>query len=208
MTYALSVLVFLFGAYFCWRFLRVDASPRKKALNKCAPSAACWALSLYALLSARGFSLPGALLCAGLFVCTAADWALEFAFLTGAALFSLSHLMFILAFCFYAGWLPSFWMLGLSLLILYTLIRLVQQEGEKTPSRMIYAYVFFISLMASYAAKSGWIFTLGALLFMNSDLLLGLRLFKRLSGPSLGWAVMVPYYLALYLFALGSLFCL
>ena len=208
MTYALSCLVFCIGAYFCWRFLRVDTSPRKKALYKCAPSAACCALSFYALLAVRGFSLPGDLLCAGLLVCTAADWALEFRFLPGAALFSAAHLLFILAFCFSAGWTPNFWLLAIFLIVLYTLILLVRPAGSAASPRMIYAYIFFISLMASYAAKSGWVFTLGALLFMNSDLLLGLRLFKRISGPSLGWAIMVPYYLALYLFALGSLYSL
>ncbi|MBQ6646425.1 MAG: hypothetical protein IJM56_07075, partial [Clostridia bacterium] len=52
----------------------------------------------------------------------------------------------------------------------------------------------------------GTLFSIGALLFVFSDALLGARIYAQISFRYSGTAVMVLYYAALYLLALGCAF--
>lgn len=209
MDIALCIVVFALGAWFCLLFLRGRKPPRTQALYKCIPSFGCALLALYGALPSGFSDVGGAVLCAGLLLCAAADWVLEFRFLPGAMLFMLAHLFFIAGFVLTGSKVPNIICLIIVAAILYLLLALVRQVGEpKQPTLPLIAYIAVISLMAAYAFPRGALFAIGALLFIQSDALLGARLFGTVKGKAVSVSIMVPYYLALYLFALGCVFSL
>lgn len=207
MDIALSAGVFIICAWFCARFLRRSPSPRRHALDKCVPSAACFALSLYSLFSASPYSAWRVLLCAGLFVCALGDWVLEFHFIPGAALFASAHLCFASAFVALGGFTPNILCIVLLPVVLCAVfVRFMLKSARLGSAALYLIYIAAISLMTAYAANCGALFLIGALLFVLSDSILGLRIFGRIKGKYLSYLIMISYYLALYLFALGSLY--
>ena len=202
----LAAAVFLPGAWFCRLYLSGQGKSRARAAIKCAPTAGCFLLALYALGSGGVNALFQGLMCAGLLVCVFADWVIEFKLMPGAVLFGCAHLCFIAAFALKSGGSASWTCLILLAGALAGLFLYAQKKGKSSlPAAPFAAYIALICLMAALAVNCGALFGIGALLFVASDTLLGLRLFGKISFPHSGTAVMVSYYLALYLFALGSL---
>ena len=209
MDILLCLVVLGISAWFCVQFVQNRHAPRIHALCKCVPSISCGLLSLYGWLNHASGCTGGILLCCGLVLCAAADWALEFRFVPGVALFMASHLCFVAAFTLMSGKGPNLLCFVIFLAILYLLLSLVKHSGSSAlPVLPLAAYIALISLMTASAFNCGVLFAVGALLFVLSDALLGAHLFGRIKGAYVGWAIMVPYYLALYLFALGCVFYL
>ena len=194
------------GVWFCVKYLNGEGQSRLRAACKCAPTAGCFLLALYALCGASESALFLGLLSTGLLLCTAADWVIEFKLMPGAAIFACAHLCFIAAFALRCEGAVSWTCLILLSGTLMGLFLYVQSKGKSSlPALPFAAYIALICLMASIAVKCGAWFAVGSLLFVASDALLGLRLFGKIKIPHGGALVMVTYYLALYLFALGAL---
>ena len=161
---------------------------------------------MYALCKGSENTLFLGLLSAGLLLCVIADWVIEFRLMPGAALFGCAHLCFIAAFALRCGGAASWPCLILLTGTLMGLFLYVQSKGKSSiPALPFAAYIALICLMASIAVKCGAWFAVGSLLFVVSDALLGLRLFGKIKIPHSGALVMATYYLALYLFAIGTL---
>ena len=202
LTVSLTALFLI--ALFYILYIRRRTSGAVKAIIKCVPTLSAFGLALYGALGA-GAQVYVWLICLGLTFCVAADYVLEFRFIPGAALFALAHVCFIVA--FFLGGAPGLCSVLLAVclfLILCTLfLRFQSNKPAGTPMAVFLLYAAVLSLMAGASAAMHACFFAGAMLFVVSDTLLGLRLFHVLRPRSTGIILMASYYLALYLIALG-----
>ena len=207
MIWVISGAALILCAVFCILFLRGGQKKSVHALIKCVPGFSCFLLALAGMFLRSGFTGARAVLCIGLLICTAADWMLEYSFVPGTSLFMLAHLCFICAFISIGGFVPVVWAFVALSVVLYVLFLRFRRKGASpSPALLPAAYILLISLMAAFAFNCGALFAIGALLFVFSDALLGARIYAQISFRYSGTAVMVLYYAALYLLALGCVF--
>ena len=183
-------------------FMREKETGAKKAVYKCVPGFLTLLTGLWFLLSGK-VTAANALIAAGLLICAAADWILEFRFLPGMALFAVAHLCFIGAFVSGGSHGFStvlyFALLFAAMCTLFILFR--NNKPENLPFAVFFAYAAVLALMAAFAFGCNVLIISGALLFVCSDTLLGLRLFGVWKGHVMSWILMGAYYSALFLFA-------
>ncbi len=201
----LSALAFVFFIL----FVKTRKKGRLKALFKCVPGFLALTVALLGILfeiPADSGRLPAWFIVAGLALCVAADWALEFDFIKGAALFGAAHCLFISAF-YLKGGLNIYNALCFALLcgvtgVLFCVFR--HKKSARLPFAALAAYAGVLSLMAALAFGCGASIAAGAVLFVLSDALLCLRLFGAKLPRGADYVLMGTYYAALFLFAFGA----
>ena len=197
----LGVLIVCFGAWYILREEVRKGASRRKAGFKIVPTTLCALLALAgALHTGQAWAW---LLFAGLSVCIAADWLLEFHFLAGMGAFALAHL------CYCSGYLLAgpfrteailiFAVLFGSLLVVYSRIH---RNLEHAP--LILCYACILCVMASLACTRSPLLMAGALLFVISDTMIGLRMALKIEKRIYSAMVMLTYYLAQFLIALSA----
>ena len=153
----------------------------------------------------------GKLLFASLLFCAAADIALELAagkyFVAGLGLFLIAHILLIITFSrdfkFQKSKIPV-----IVLLVVYSkMMAFVLTPFLKEMAIPVYVYMTAITLMGIFAslraARND--FTLyGAIAFIVSDSVLAINKFM-MPVPAADYAVMITYYLALFLIVYGFL---
>lgn len=129
----------------------------------------------------------------------------EQSFLTGLSAFLVGHLLFTCFFVKWCYWTPnkSIWLaiLGGSVIAAASLI--LPAAGDILLP--VAAYILVITAMSAsaiLAAKNHRILIFGAIVFMVSDLLIGINKFV-VPIPFEHLAIMLSYYLALYCLAIG-----
>jgi len=155
--------------------------------------------------------IRGKLLFTSLLFCAAADIALELAagkyFVAGLGLFLVAHIFFIITFSrdfrFQKSKVPV-----IILLIVYAkMMAFVMTPSLKEMAIPVYVYLTAITLMAIFASlrSARNDFTLyGAISFIVSDSVLAINKFM-MPVPAADYAVMITYYLALFLIVYGFL---
>ncbi|MBQ8159890.1 MAG: lysoplasmalogenase [Clostridia bacterium] len=180
-----------------------DLKGWKRAFFKILPTSLC---ALTALIGALQTRLPSSFcLFAGLAVCALADWQLEFRFLLGMGCFAVGHL------CYCAGYLLAGPLRIVSLLVFLLLMCLVlilysRLKGGLDKAPLFLCYAVVLVSMASLAAGRGPLLLSGALLFVLSDLMIGIRMAKNIENRAWNITIMVTYYLAQWLIAMTAWF--
>jgi uncharacterized membrane protein YhhN len=173
---------------------------------KAIPAISLAVLAFIAISGSRGKLLFVALL-----FCAAADIALELAagkyFVAGLGLFLIAHILFIVTFSrdlkFQKSRIPV-----IILLVVYSMMMaFVLTPSLKEMAIPVYVYMTAITLMGIFAslraARND--FTLyGAISFIVSDSVLAINKFM-MPVPAADYAVMITYYLALFLIVFGFL---
>ncbi|OGN91780.1 MAG: hypothetical protein A2Z75_05615 [Chloroflexi bacterium RBG_13_50_10] len=173
---------------------------------KALPAISLAVLAFIAISGSRG-----KLLFTSLLFCAAADIALELAagkyFVAGLGLFLVAHILFIITFSrdfkFKKSKIPV-----IVLLIVYSkMMAFVMTPFLKEMAIPVYIYMTAITLMGIFAslraARND--FTLyGAISFIVSDSVLAINKFM-MPVPAADYAVMITYYLALFLIVYGFL---
>jgi len=169
------------------------------------------AMSLAVLAFIAVSGIRGKLLFTSLLFCAAADIALELAagkyFVAGLGLFLVAHIFFIITFSrdfrFQKSKVPV-----IILLIVYAkMMAFVMTPSLKEMAIPVYVYLTAITLMAIFASlrSARNDFTLyGAISFIVSDSVLAINKFM-MPVPAADYAVMITYYLALFLIVYGFL---
>jgi uncharacterized membrane protein YhhN len=169
------------------------------------------AISLAVLAFIAVSGSRGKLLFASLLFCAAADIALELAggkyFVAGLGLFLIAHILFIITFSrdfkFQKSKIPV-----IILLVVYSLMMaFVLTPSLKEMAIPVYVYMAAITLMGIFAslrsAKND--FTLyGAISFIFSDSIIAINKFM-MPVPAADYAIMITYYLSLFLIVFGFL---
>lgn len=173
---------------------------------KAIPAISLAVLALIAISGSRG-----KLLFASLLFCAAADIALELAagkyFVAGLGLFLIAHILLIITFSrdfkFQKSKIPV-----IVLLVVYSkMMAFVLMPSLKEMAIPVYIYMTAITLMGIFASlrSSKNDFTLyGAISFIVSDSVLAINKFM-MPVPAADYAVMITYYLALFLIVYGFL---
>ena len=173
---------------------------------KAIPALSLAGLSFIAISGSRGKLLFVALL-----FCAAADIALELAegkyFVAGLGLFLVAHIFFIITFSrdfrFQTAKMPI-----IVLFIVYSgMMAFIMTPSLKEMAIPVYVYMTALTLVGIFAtlraAKND--FTLyGAIAFIVSDSVLAINKFM-MPVPAADYAVMITYYLALFLIVYGFL---
>ncbi len=202
---ALYVASTVAGGYCCYRFLAANESPRTvKIAYKCIPTLCTAVLAFIAAVQGSATGLY--VMASGLAMCMLADAALEVSFVPAVVLFACAHIGFACYFASYsAPFLPRLaGFTALTSFISVMVLRLKRTHHIKSPELLI-VYGFVLSAMFALSIGTTIPFVAGALLFTLSDILLGLRLIGLRTIKYSGIFVMVLYYSALYLFALGCI---
>ncbi len=200
----LFLAVLLLTALFYLWYMRFHGASRRKALIKSVPGLLAFGYALFGVF--RNGSAPGCLITFGLLACSIADYVLEFAFLPGIAAFAGAHVLFTAGFMLMekAGLLQVLFFT----LLFFTLFALFHRNRQKTPKQLPFLvfvlYAALLSLMAALSLSAGPWYAAGALLFVFSDGILGLRLFGIFRNRLLDWILMAAYYLALLFLAAGN----
>jgi uncharacterized membrane protein YhhN len=158
----------------------------------------------------------------GLFFCILGDFAMEINILPGLGIFAIVHIIYIIAFLYQTIILGTTMTLVLitgavlviSLIYAYFLIRYLNSSDQglgkmKVPVQF---YAILISLMLSTSVlfwltannPLGILIVLGALVFVTSDSLIGVREFHH-HFKFAALAVMGTYYLAIFLLSMNIL---
>lgn len=173
---------------------------------KAIPAISLAVLAFIALSGSRG-----KLLFVSLLFCAAADIALELAagkyFVAGLGLFLIAHILLIITFSrdfkFQKSKIPV-----IVLLVVYSkMMAFVLMPSLKEMAIPVYIYMTAITLMGIFASlrSSKNDFTLyGAISFIVSDSVLAINKFM-MPVPAADYAVMITYYLALFLIVYGFL---
>lgn len=182
------------------------------AAVKTAPTAL---LALVVLSWNGGQSILGVV--GGLVFSAVGDWCLVWPelFLHGMGAFAVAHLLYSLSFLSsrYATYSSSSWIRLLYLILfvtgtafyiyLYPFLQKAPDSHLITPA--VAVYIFLIGLMGALAFRSRRMSTLlGSLIFMVSDVSLAVQVFKVMDVEHGNLIVMVTYYLAQLLIAVGD----
>lgn len=190
------------GCYLLRQHIRYG-TPRRRGWEiffKCAATSMAALLALLACMK-NGIAANWVML-AGLVICTAADGVLCRRFVAGGMLFTLGHVLYIVAFCLMnlPGWR--------SLILFACLMGLTTSAFTAWHARIgrryafFYAYAVMLCTMVAMAASQRPLFLTGALLFAFSDGLLGYLMLDR-RHVFLDYVSLGAYYLGQFLLALA-----
>ncbi len=197
-TYGLAGLFLLAVILYFFRGEKLQAPSVPRAVYKIIPTSLCALLALS--FAIRGSGNYAWLLFAGLVVCALADWLLEFRFLAGMGAFGCGHILYCLGYALAAPvTMRSLWVfLGLFGVVFLIWLRL-RSKLDQAPLFLVYACV--LCAMASLASGLTPLLMAGGLLFVVSDLMIGIRLAMNIRNKGYGVAIMVTYYAAQFLIA-------
>ena len=187
------------------QYMHMEGPSIRKALIKCVPGLMAFICAL--LGACRHHSqLYAYLIAAGLLLCSAADYLLEFSFIRGIAAFGSAHLLFVAGFLFGCGlrWESLLLFVCIYAVLFAVFFRYRQRTPGKLPFFAFALYAFLLSLMTALAVGAGLWYALGAALFAFSDIILGLRLFGIYKNRPLDYVLMAAYDLSLLFLAAGN----
>ena len=162
-------------------------------------------LAVYALRRASG---GGAIMIAlYLALCALADFAIEFSFLAGGAIFAAAHLFAIALFLRNRRRTPSASqkLLGVALLIgVPAIAALITMPRENWQLAVSYAAVLAVMAASAWTSRfPRYRVGMGAVLFVVSDLVIFARESGQIDGELAGWLVWPLYYAAQLMIATG-----
>ena len=177
----------------------MPAPSRKRAVYKIIPTLTCTLLALTgALVHGRPYAW---FLFLGLGVCTAADWILEFRFIPGMGTFGLGHILYCVAYVL-TGHVRSLslWVFLVLFGVISVLWFFLRKRLDQAPLFLCYAAV--LCTMAALASSLNPRMMAGGLLFVLSDVMIGVRMALNIKSRWYGVVIMVTYYAAQFLIAL------
>ena len=163
------------------------------------------------------------LLMIALIFCALGDFSIEFALIAGLGMFLISHIFYSINY-FWQAWLGEIPLLAWAafavsfiglLIYAFYLVRYLQTSTEiETPPAMftavkVYAIVLSLTLCTSLMlwvatnAFLGWVPVLGALLFLISDSLIGIKEFHHEFAHQ-DFLILITYYAAIFLLSLTA----
>ena len=207
MTTLQKTWFYIFGAFAILFIALLPLEPYPgNFVIKAIPAISLAVLALIAISGSRG-----KLLFASLLFCAAADIALELAagkyFVAGLGLFLIAHILFIVTFSRDFKYQKSKIPIIILLVVYSKMMAFLLTPSLKEMAIPVYIYMTAITLMGIFASlrSSKNDFTLyGAISFIVSDSVLAINKFM-MPVPAADYAVMITYYLALFLIVYGFL---
>ncbi len=199
---AAFALMLILGIKYKKEDLKADAPTKKTTLLKGATTCVAGGLALYSAISSG--AAYAYLVSAALFLCALADMLLERYFVPGMGVFALGHAFYISAFIIKGSFnLYSVLVFVLLALFVYALYLWAKKQTDKSIAPFA-LYALVLMFMLSQAFFSVPIAAVGAVLFVISDSLIGLRLVKK-AGKHNDVICISLYYAAQYLMALSAI---
>lgn len=169
-----------------------------------------------ATLCCAGLAILGAIqspdaahwmLAAGLLVCMLADVLLGIRFLVGMGCFALGHVFYCTAYVLFASpRLISLIVFGILSLLLLLVFPWAKKHSGGRNILPFFAYGLVLCLMLALAVLQKPLLLTGAILFVISDLMLGIRMAKGIPGRIYDYLCLGCYYLAQCFIGLSVLF--
>ncbi len=147
------------------------------------------------------------LLCAGIFVCMAADWVIDYHLVPGMGIFAIGHIAYCTGFMLLSS--PT----GYNLLIfsavfipfLWLYHYFFKKKGVHQQPVLFLCYAVLLCIMVGLASSQKIMLFVGGICFAISDGMLGWRMIKNVHSKLYDNLCMGLYYLAQYLIAASTL---